>query len=244
MTTVSRRTFLKFGTVTLTSLAAATALPAQSALADEPVKTQALFSVSPRTKKVALTFDDGYFNVAALLDVCKEMDVRLTLFPIGKVIAAKPELWKRAVAEGHEIGCHTYSHPALGGQSYEFIAGELSRFMDVARYHLGLERVRYFRPPYGRGWSDEALQRAARDFRMSVIMWDRTNDSKKLAAQPTWREVAADFKGNARAGDIVLYHFHYHEVAAMKSIIEHCHAQGWKVGTVSDLVKGQSGKGA
>jgi peptidoglycan/xylan/chitin deacetylase (PgdA/CDA1 family) len=233
VTTLSRRTFLKFSAVSFAGLAAAAV--ARPAFAAEPAKPQALSSVNPSNRRLALTFDDGYFHVARLLEVCKEVEVRLTLFPIGKVITANPDLWKRALDEGHEIGCHTYSHPALGGKSYDFVAGELSQFMDVARQRLGIERVRYFRPPYSSGWSDEAVQRAARDFGMAIVMWDRTNDSKKLAARPTWRDVATDFKKHARAGDIVLYHFQFNEVAALKSIVAHCRAQGWAVATISDL---------
>lgn len=235
MTALSRRTFLKFSALTFASAAAA-ALPGPAVQAAPATEAQGLFSVSPASQRIALTFDDGYVNVAWLLDVCKELDVRLTLFPIGKVIAAKPQLWKRALEDGHEIGCHTYSHPALAGQPYEFAAQELDAFLAVARQHLGLENVRYFRPPYGSGWNQEAVQRAAHERGLLVIMWNRTNGSRKLAARPTWRDVVADFKKTARAGDIFLYHFHYQEVAAMKSIVEYCRAQGWQPGTVSELL--------
>lgn len=232
MPTFSRRQFLKFSALTALSFTAA-ALPKPTLAAAEP---QALFSTSLASNKIALTFDDGYVNVNRLLDVCRAADVRVTLFPIGKLIAARPAVWKRAVDEGHEIGCHTYSHSALGGQPYEVVARELEQFMSAARQHLGLERVAYFRPPYGSGWKDEAVQKAAKDFGMSVIMWNRTNEAKKINPKPLAKDVLENFKQTAQAGDIFLYHFHWQEVAALKNIVAYCRAQNWQVSKISGML--------
>ena len=46
------------------------------------------------TPTVALTFDDGFVNVARLLDLCRAAGVTLTLFPIGSQIEKHPELWQ------------------------------------------------------------------------------------------------------------------------------------------------------
>lgn len=234
--TLSRRQFLKIGLLGLTSLA----LPARLAEAAEQPVAKAIFNIKAvRPPTVALTFDDGFANVAQLLDVCQEARIRLTLFPIGKVVEANPEVWKRALDEGHEIGCHTYSHPALGGQPYEVVVEELARFMEVADKHLGLTTVRYFRPPYGSGWSDLALQSAATHYGMTVVMWNGVNGMNRYP-NPTWREVVSAFDEDARAGDIFLYHFQHQEVDALRSIVELCRERGWQVGTVSQLLE-QSG---
>jgi len=231
--TLSRRQFLKIGLLGLTSLA----LPAKLVEAAEQPAAKAIFNVkASRPPMVALTFDDGFVNVARLLDVCQDVRVRLTLFPIGKVIEANPEVWKRALDEGHEIGCHTYSHPALGGQPYEVIAEELAKFMEVAERRLDLTTVRYFRPPYGSGWSDPALQLAAAHYGMSVVMWNGVNGMNRYP-DPTWREVVSAFDEDARAGDIFLYHFRYQEVDALRSIVAVCRERGWQVGTISQLLE-------
>lgn len=136
------------------------------------------------------------------------------------------------MADGHELGCHTYQHQPLGGQPYAVVAAELAKFMEVVHTHLGAVPVRFFRPPYGSGWNDTALKTAAADYGMRVVMWNRVNGMAQLAAKPTWREVAAAFKQQARAGDIFLYHFNWQEVEALPAIFELCARWGWQVGGV------------
>lgn len=228
---LTRRQFLKISLIGLASAA----LPTSLAFAEAAPPPQALFRAQPSQPGVALTFDDGLVNVERFLDVCRQADVRLTLFPVGTAIEAHPDLWQRAVNEGHEIGCHTYSHIPLGGQLYSVIADELTRFKEVAKAYLGLTDVRYFRPPYGSGWSSAALQQATADFGMTVVMWNRVNTMRQLAEQPTWREALKSFQGQACSGDIFLYHFLHQEVRALAAIVEHCQNKGWRVTTLSEL---------
>lgn len=230
MALITRRQFLKLGAASLVSLA----LPLGSAYAAEP-NPKAVFSGDPARPRLALTFDDGYVNVNRFLDVCREVNVKLTLFPIGQVVEANPTPWQRAVADGHEIGCHTYWHQPLGGQPYEVVANELSEFMRVARSCLGLDTVPYFRPPCGSGWSEPALQQAAADFGMTVVMWNRVNGMNQQPT-PTGRDVFNTFCEEAKAGDMFLYHFRYQEVEALAAIVEFCRGKGWQVGTVSELL--------
>ncbi len=85
----SRRQFLKLG-----MLGFGLALPPRSPqFCNPPLPSAAvaIFQAHPVQPLLALTFDDGFVNVAWLLDTCKELGVKLTLFPIGKVIEAKPE---------------------------------------------------------------------------------------------------------------------------------------------------------
>lgn len=230
MSTLTRRQFLKLGAASLAGLA----WPARAVQAAEPA-ANAVFSGNPTQPRLALTFDDGYVNVTRFLDVCREVNVRLTLFPIGQVVEANPAPWQRAVAEGHEIGCHTYWHQPLSGQPYAVVAHELSEFLRVARFYLGAGPVRYFRPPCGSGWNEPDLQQAAADFGMTVVMWNRVNGMNQ-SPNPTWREVVSSFREQARPGDMALYHFRYQEVEALPAIVEFCRGQGWQVGTVTELL--------
>ncbi len=65
---------------------------------------------------VALTYDDGpsppYTD--QLLDVLAKHDVKATFFMIGNRIEKHPETARRVIAEGHQVGNHSYSHPLLG----------------------------------------------------------------------------------------------------------------------------------
>lgn len=63
-------------------------------------------------KTVYLTFDDGPSkNTGKILDILAAYDIKATFFVIGKDLSEKGlENMKRAAAEGHAIGLHTYSH--------------------------------------------------------------------------------------------------------------------------------------
>ena len=65
---------------------------------------------------VALTFDDGPSppNTERLLEVLAKHDVKATFFMIGNRIERHPETARRVIAEGHQVGNHSYSHPLLG----------------------------------------------------------------------------------------------------------------------------------
>src|SRR5207302_8484146 len=57
---------------------------------------------------IALTFDDGPdpSYTPALLDILKQENVPATFFVIGKHGQAEPDLLRRIINEGHEIGNH------------------------------------------------------------------------------------------------------------------------------------------
>lgn len=63
--------------------------------------------------EVVLTFDDGpAAPTARVLDALAKECARATFFIIGRNAEEAPALVKRAAAEGHSIGDHSYSHPA------------------------------------------------------------------------------------------------------------------------------------
>ncbi|HEX7786064.1 MAG TPA: polysaccharide deacetylase family protein, partial [Methylomirabilota bacterium] len=70
---------------------------------------------APDRRAVALTFDDGPDPAwtPAVLDALRRGGVRATFFLIGQRAAAASDLVRRAVAEGHELGNHTWSHRPL-----------------------------------------------------------------------------------------------------------------------------------
>ncbi|WP_030410289.1 bifunctional polysaccharide deacetylase/glycosyltransferase family 2 protein [Streptomyces sp. NRRL S-1448] len=65
---------------------------------------------------VALTFDGGFDPVwtPRLLDLLRRHHARATFFVYGKDAAQHPELMRRILREGHEIGSYTYSGGDLG----------------------------------------------------------------------------------------------------------------------------------
>ena len=98
---------------------------------------------------IALTFDDGPDPewTPAILDILKQENVLGTFFVIGKNGQAHPDLLRRIVNEGHELGNHTFTHPNLGEIPGRVTALELNATQRLIESVTGRSTV-LCRPPY------------------------------------------------------------------------------------------------
>ncbi|MFD6422277.1 bifunctional polysaccharide deacetylase/glycosyltransferase family 2 protein [Streptomyces sp. NPDC060198] len=106
-------------------------------------------SESVPDKTIVLTFDDGPDPewTARVLDVLDDNDVPGTFFLVGSMIARHPDLVREMVADGDEVGVHTFTHVDLSYQS----AGRVTR--EIAQTQLALAgaagiTTNLFRAPY------------------------------------------------------------------------------------------------
>ena len=99
--------------------------------------------------KVALTFDDGPDPewTPQILDILKAKHVHATFFIIGGNAEANPSLVQRILAEGHEIGNHTFTHPNLADTPDTAVELELNATQRLFEALTG-RSMRLFRPPY------------------------------------------------------------------------------------------------
>ena len=152
-------------------------------------------------KRISLTFDDGPSEqfTAQVLDILREHRVPATFFVCGKNVEEHPDLLRRIVAEGHEVGNHSYSHPYFFFKSRRRMAEEIDRTQAIIERVLGF-RPNIFRPPYGARWF--GLVPTLLERGMLLIQWSATGyDWKKDAAaitQAALREL--------RPGAIILLH--------------------------------------
>jgi cellulose synthase/poly-beta-1,6-N-acetylglucosamine synthase-like glycosyltransferase/peptidoglycan/xylan/chitin deacetylase (PgdA/CDA1 family) len=100
-------------------------------------------------KKLALTFDDGPDPewTPAILDILKEKKAPAAFFMIGSNMEAHPGLAQRVLAEGHEVGNHTYTHPNLADTSPAATRLELNATQRLFQALTG-RSMRLFRSPY------------------------------------------------------------------------------------------------
>lgn len=99
--------------------------------------------------KIVLTFDDGPDPLwtPKILDILKQENVKATFFIVGENGQANPELIKRIVSEGHEIGNHTFTHPNLGEVPRQITDLELNATQRLIESLTG-RSTRLFRAPY------------------------------------------------------------------------------------------------
>jgi peptidoglycan/xylan/chitin deacetylase (PgdA/CDA1 family) len=87
--------------------------PAQSATA-KPFQWP-----SGKRAAVSLSFDDARLSqVDTGLALFHEQGVRVTFFVQAENISQRLEGWKKAVADGHEIGNHSLTHPCTGNYAF------------------------------------------------------------------------------------------------------------------------------
>ncbi|MFF7788721.1 glycosyltransferase [Streptomyces sp. NPDC007991] len=84
-------------------------------------------SAAPRARTVALTYDGGPDPewTPRLLDLLREHHAHATFFVFGAQAARHPDLVRRILDEGHEIGSNTYTGADLGSSSRVRFAMEL-----------------------------------------------------------------------------------------------------------------------
>lgn len=98
--------------------------------------------------RVALTFDDGpSIWTAPLLDLLAKHNAKATFFVCGHAVEAYPHLLTRMLAEGHEIGNHSYDHPRFTDLSDEEIVHQLRRTQELIQEHTGYVPI-VWRAPY------------------------------------------------------------------------------------------------
>lgn len=186
-------------------------------------------------KVVALTFDDGPHGTLTprVLDILRDNNVKGSFFMQGCNVAAHPQVVRRMVSEGHEVGNHTWNHAYLSKVSREKAEDQLQRTNEAIRNACGIVPV-VMRPPGGytnAGVASWARQR----FGFTTIMWDvDTNDWRK----PGSAVVAARAVNGAKPGSIILVHdIHASTVAAIDSLVKGLKNRGYELVTVSELMR-------
>ena len=183
-------------------------------------------------KAVALTFDDGPNpnTTPVALELLKKYNAKGTFFMVGKAVAGNEEIIKQVVAEGHQIGNHSWSHPLLTKISLEQAKSQINDTTEALKKASGQD-VHIMRPPYG---GINATIQAAVD--QSFILWDvDTLDWKNRNTASIMKEVR-----KARPGSIILMHdVHQTSINALPLVLQYLTEQGFELVTIDELMGDQ-----
>lgn len=202
-----------------------------------------------REQVVALTFDDGPYPpyTQQILTVLKENDVPATFFLVGKNAEKHPELVKRIVAAGHQIGNHTYSHPDLLKLDRDQIAVEVDKTQKILADITG-QIPEIIRPPHG--FRDAVVMEVMAERNLKVVEWsvlcrDWVNPGVEAITNRTVSKV--------KNGSIILLHdgdgvtstaSRAQTVEATRRIIHELKSQGYRFVTVDEILKTTVKEGA
>lgn len=191
-------------------------------------------SVNITQPVVAMTFDDGPHPslTPKLLDILKERNIKCTFFLIGQNMKAYPQIVRRIIAEGHEIGAHTYTHCSLTSRSDAQIRSELQRSEEVLMAAANY-RPQLVRPPYG-AINTRIKQLMFSEFGYSTIMWSVDPQDWR---RPGVSVVTSRLVSGARPGAIMLAHdIHPPTIQAVPAMFDQLLAKGYQFVTVSQLM--------
>ena len=191
-------------------------------------------SVKTSQKVLAMTFDDGPHPslTPKLLDLLKERNIKCTFFLIGKQVKMYPDIVRRMIAEGHEIGNHTWTHCSLTSRSDEQIRKELQQSADAVKEVAGVS-PQLIRPPYG-AINQRIKDMMFTDFGYSTIMWSVDPQDWR---RPGVAAVTSRLVNGAHPGAIMLAHdIHPPTLTAMPAMFDQLIAKGYQFVTVSQLL--------
>src|SRR5713226_10276090 len=192
------------------------------------------------TASVALTYDDGPSeDTERILEMLRAYDLKATFFMLGRQVELFPETARRAVADGHEIGNHSYSHPVYLFRSRSQTRLQLERAQKIIAGVTG-KQPRLARPPCG--VRTPAYFAAAEALGLRTVQWNVAGFDWK---ERTSAEIAASILRDASAGSIILLHDadsalkrdRRATVAALPMIIDGLQARGLNIVPLTQLLE-------
>ena len=112
--------------------------------------------------------------VRPILDLFQRANVRATFFTVGEVARDHPDLVRELVDAGHEIACHTMTHPNLWRLSEDDLRSELEQFRGaVERAVPGIDVLGFRAPMFSidrrTSWALGVLRDAGFRYDSSVV---------------------------------------------------------------------------
>lgn len=197
----------------------------------------------PKTRpQVALTFDDGPDPeiTPRVLDTLGAYDARATFFMIGKHLEHAMPVAERAIAEGHEIGNHSWAHSYVQNFfSVPRLLTDIGRTEALIRSLTRSSATPLYRAPVG--LKSPRLARAAHARELTVVAWS-VHSRDTIDSNP--KRIAKRVLASVRPGDIVLMHDGHQNAGihrrsgadSLPLILEGLRARGLEAVTVSELL--------
>lgn len=162
----------------------------------------------PSPDSVFLTFDDGPTETTEwILEYLSNENIHATFFCVGDNVKNRHEIYRRIIAEGHEIGNHTMNHLKRNRVSED----DYISSVDDAENHID---SKLFRPPYGR--LDAATAAKLRSKGRKIIMWSWLSyDFDKSISDD---EIVSNAE-SIEAGDILVFHDNEKNIDRIKDLL-------------------------
>lgn len=191
-----------------------------------------LVSGNPHLHEVCLTIDDGPHpgSMDSILDTLKSQDVRATFFVVGKVVDQHPDLVRRMMAEGHEVGNHTYTHKRLNMMPIASAKQEIAACAASVKRATGADMT-LMRPP-GMEYNNEVLS-LAQDMGYVTVHWNVVA-ADYLPVDPAI--IVNRVMNQTKDGSVILLHDSPDTARALPLIVKALKAKGYKFVTTTQML--------
>jgi len=179
-----------------------------------------LFRSRRLPNSICLTFDDGpsLEYTGKLLDILKQNNIKAIFFLIGNNVERYPDLARRILDEGHQIGGHTYSHTEIPSMSPRQAIDDLFTTRNIFKKKLKHDSV-LFRPPRGRLNIRNTLCILFNGYK--IVHWSVTySDYLKDGSDQLNQRIS---RRPPRSGDIILLHDNnQHTLESLPFLVDQC----------------------
>jgi len=196
-------------------------------------------SVNNEEMKIALTFDDGPHpkQTQEILNILKKYDVKATFFVVGQNTQYYPDVLRRVISDGHEIGNHTFTHPNINKSNAKTIEKELKNNHINILENYGYD-IKLLRPPGG--VLNKNISIIAEKLGYKIILWDI--DTKDWAHKSV-NAITENVIKNTKSGSIILFHDYIANGTptpeALDVLIPLLQKSGYTFTTVLDLIESE-----
>ncbi|KAJ7609503.1 hypothetical protein FB45DRAFT_944586 [Roridomyces roridus] len=196
---------------------------------------------------LALNFDDGPTDVTGeLLDFLKTNNEIATHFVIGYSIQQNMSAWQMLLDSGHDLACHTWSHPQLTMLSDMDIVSELGWSMNVIYLSTNGRVPRFWRPPTGD--ADNRVRAIAKYvFGMEMMVWNQDTedwsltDATPLTTQDKITQQMNQWLNGPKSPGLMILEHELSElsVGSFKAAYPLMKSAGWNIGSAARLTNTQ-----
>lgn len=156
---------------------------------------------------IYLTFDEGYEYgcTEEILDILKEKNVKAVFFVTLPYAKGNPELVRRMIDEGHQVGNHSVTHPSAGlpSQTIEQQKEEIMGCHNYVKENFGYE-MHLFRYPAGK-FSEQSLA-IVNNCNYKSVFWSFAYLDYDVNNQPDETESLQKLVDRLHPGAIYLLH--------------------------------------
>lgn len=154
-------------------------------------------------KRIYLTFDDGPNPEVTpwVLNLLKQEQIKATFFCVGNQIEKYPKILKQVVAEGHQIGNHSYRHENGWHTPVEVYKESIENTKRLIAKNTSVSS-QLFRPPYGRITPKQI--KILKQSGYKIIMWSLL--SGDFSSKLKQSQALYYLKKLTHPGEIIVFH--------------------------------------